>query len=73
MLVEERVGFEIRSSVLETGLSSRDNPIEVEVDTTASVSSSSLSSSLKTTLTKIKAFRALKEKCTLDKDPLFRF
>lgn len=41
MSVEERVGSKIRSSELEMGLSSSDNSVEVEVDTTSSVPSSS--------------------------------
>ena len=39
---EERVTSEVRSSELETGLSSSDDPIEVEGDTTTSVPSPSL-------------------------------
>lgn len=40
---EERVASEERSSKLETGLSSSDDPVKVERDTAASVPSSSLS------------------------------
>ena len=54
---EERVTFEVRSSKLETGLSSSDDPAEVEGDTTTSVPLSSLSPRRR----EIRAFHALKE------------
>jgi len=54
---EERVTSEVRSSELETRLSSSDDLVEVERDTTASVPSSSLSPHWR----EIRAFHALKE------------
>lgn len=59
---EKRVTSEVRSSELETGLSSSDDPAEVEGDTAASVPSSSLSPRWR----QIRAFHALKEECMLD-------
>ena len=52
---------EVRSSKLETRLSSSDDPIKAEVDTTTSGQR------------EIKAFHALKEECALDIDTPFRF
>ncbi|KAL0015899.1 hypothetical protein SO802_002968 [Lithocarpus litseifolius] len=52
---------EVRSSKLETGLSSSDDPVEVEEDTAASG------------LWQIKAFHDLGEACVLDVDTLSRF
>ena len=52
---------EVRSSELETGLSSSDDPIEAEVDTAAS------------SWREIRAFHALREECALDTNNLFRF
>ena len=52
------------------GLSSSDNPIEVEADTTILVTSSSKPSSSKK---KSRAFHAFKEECSLDEDTLFMF
>lgn len=68
--VKMRIGFEVRFSELETGLSSSDNPVELEHNTTALVSSSSKPSSSKTST---RAFHALEEECTLDKDTVARF
>ena len=52
---------EVRSSELETGLSSSDDPVEVKEDTTAS------------DLREIRAFHALEEVCGLDAETLSRF
>ena len=51
----------VRSSKLETGLSSNDDPIKAEMDTTTS------------NQREIKSFHALKEECALDTDTPFRF
>ena len=71
--MEEKVGSKIRSSELEMVLLSNNNPVEVEVDTVALAPSSSKPPSSKTSKTNTRAFHSLKEKCTLDKDTLFRF
>ena len=59
MLVEERVGSEIRSNDLETGLSSSDNCVEVEVETATSMPSSSQPSSSKTSKSKLEILMLL--------------
>lgn len=70
----EKEGSMVRSSELETGLSSSDKPMEVEVDTDASRPSFLKPDSLKaSSSSKARAFHALKEKCNLDQEPLFRF
>ena len=58
---ERRVMSEVRSSELETRLSSSDDPIEVEEDTTAS------------SQREVRAFSALEEACGLDAETLSRF
>ena len=58
---EWRVMLEVRSSELETGLSSSDDPIEVEEDTATS------------SPRKVRAFSALGEACGLDAETLSRF
>ena len=55
------VMFEVWSSELETRLSSSDDHVEAEVDTTASGRR------------EVRAFHALREGCTLDADTFFRF
>lgn len=59
--MEERVGFEIRSSELETDLSFSDNSLKVEVDTAASMPSSSQPSSSKTSKTKLGLLNLLRK------------
>ena len=66
MVGEMEVVSEVRSSELEMGLSSSDNPIKAEGDSTAS---SPLSSGQR----EIRPFHALREECALDTDTLFRF
>lgn len=65
----------VRSSELETGLSSSDEPVDMEVDTAASKPSSSLKPSSSKTLSSVQpwAFHALKVSCDLDEKTLFRF
>ena len=58
---EQRVMSDVRYNELETGLSSSDDPVEVEEDTTAS------------SPRQIKAFRALGKVCGLDAKTLSRF
>ena len=58
---ERRVMLEVRSSELETGLLSSDDPIEMEEDTAASG------------LREVRAFSALGEVCGLDGETLSRF
>ena len=58
---ERREISKVRSSELETGLSSSDNPMEVEEDIAASGPR------------EVKAFSALGEECSLDVETLFRF
>ncbi|KAL0014155.1 hypothetical protein SO802_001224 [Lithocarpus litseifolius] len=60
LVVERRVMLKVRSSELETGLSSSDDPMEVEEDTAASG------------LREIMAFHALGEVCGLDAETLSR-
>ena len=57
---------EVRSSELETGLSSSDDLVEAEVDTTTSGPASSGWS-------EIRSFHTLREECALDVDTLFSF
>ena len=61
LVVERRAMSEVRSSELEMGLSSSDDLMEVEADTTAS------------NPREIRAFHALGEGCSLDDDTLSRF
>ena len=61
LVVERRAMLEVRSSKLETGLSSSDNPVELEVDIAASDPR------------EIKVFHALGEVCNLDDETLSRF
>ena len=63
---EREVASEVRSSELETWLSSNDDPVGVGGDTAASGPSSS-------GRRKIRLFHAIREKCALDADTLFRF
>ena len=70
MSVELGVGSEVRSSELEMGLSSSNNPMEVEADTVVSIPLSSKPSSSKM---ESWAFHASKEECSLDGETLFRF
>ena len=58
---EQRVMSEVRSSELEMGLSSSDDPVEVEEDATASSPK------------EVRVFHALREVCGLDSDTLSRF
>ena len=61
-LMSERIAmFEVRSSELETRLSSNNNLVEVEEDTTVSVPQ------------EVRAFSALGEECNLDVEILSRF
>jgi len=79
MSVEEGQRSVVRSSELETSLSSSDKPVEMEIDTTASKpssfkpSSSKPSSSKPSSSKKPRSFDALNEPCGLDEDTLFRF
>ena len=52
---------EVRSSELETGLSSSDSPVEMEEDTAVSIPR------------EVRAFQALREACGLDDETLSRF
>lgn len=61
--------MEVRSSELDTGLSSSDKVVEANTAVSTPSSLNPLSSSH----TVLKAFHALKEECSLDKDTLFRF
>ena len=74
MSMEERECSTVRSSELETGLSSSDKLMEMEVDTTISkpLSSKPLSSKPSSS-SKARTFHALKELCNLDEEMLFRF
>ena len=58
---EQRVMSEVRSSKLEMGLSSSDDPIEVKEDTTTSG------------LREVRAFSTLGEECGLDAETFSRF
>ena len=66
MVGEREVVSEVRSSELETGLSSSDDPVEAEGDIAAFGPSLS-------ERRKIRPFQALKEECALDANTLFRF
>jgi len=61
LLSEWKAMSEVRSSELETGLSSNDNPMGVEVDTVVSIPQ------------EVRAFHALREACGLDDETLSRF
>ena len=61
LLSERRAMSEVRLSELEIGLSSNDNPVGVEVDTTVSVP------------WEVRAFHALREVCGIDDETLSRF
>ena len=63
---EREVVSKVRSNELETGLSSSDDPVEVEGD----IAASGLSSSERR---KIRPFHALREECALDANTFFRF
>ena len=64
----------VRSSELETGLSSSDKPMEMEIDTvTLKPSSFKPFSSKPSSFKKPRSFHAFHELCGLDKDTLFRF
>lgn len=60
---------EVRSSELDTGLSSSDKAVEIDFTISASPSLNPSSSSH----TMLRAFHALKEVCFLDEDTLFKF
>ena len=66
MVNEREVVSKVRSSELETRLSSSDDLVEAEVDTVAS-------SPLLFVWTEIRSFHALREECALDANILFRF
>ena len=66
---ERRVMSEVRSSELDTGLSSSDKAVEVDTAVLAPPSLNPSSSSH----TMLRAFHALKEKRSLDEDTLVRF
>ena len=63
------MGFEVRSSDLEIGLSSTAGTARVETDITASIPSSSLPS----VFASPRPFHALKEECSLKEDTFSRF
>ena len=74
MSMEGRRRFVVRSSELETGLSSSDKPVEMGINIAASKPSSSKPSSSKpSSFTKPRSFHAFKESCCLDEETLFRF
>lgn len=74
MSVEEGQRSVVRSSELETILSSSDKPAKMEIDTaTSNPSSSKPSSSKPSSSKKPRSFDAFKEPCGLDEDTLFRF
>lgn len=66
MFGEEIVTFKVRSSELEMGLLTSDDPTKMEGDVVASVPSSSLSPLQR----EVRALHALKEECTLDEETL---
>ncbi|KAL0005311.1 hypothetical protein SO802_012872 [Lithocarpus litseifolius] len=66
MVGEREMVSEVRSSELENGLLSSDDPIKAEVDTTTSGPSSF-------GRREIRSFRTLREECDLDANTLFRF
>ena len=63
---EREVVSEVRSSELETGLSSSNDPVEAKVDTAAFGPSFPRRR-------EVRSFRALREECALNTDTLFRF
>ena len=69
VLWSERMGSEIRSSDLETGLSSNVGTAETDTDTAASIPVSPHPSVLPSS----RPFHALKEKCSLNEETLGRF
>lgn len=69
MSMEERVGSKVKSSELETGLSSSDDTVRAETDTATSVPSSSQPSPSRP----IRPFHTFKEECTLNKGTLSMF
>lgn len=70
--VEERLCSKVRSTEQETGLSSSDKPVEMEVDIVALKPLSSKPSSSKPPFSsKARAFHALKESCNLDENTFF--
>lgn len=72
--VEEGQRSVVRSSEMETNLSSSDKPVEMEIDTATSKPSSSKPFSSKPSSSKMpRSFDALNKPCGLDKDMLFRF
>ena len=74
MSAEEGPRSVVRSSELETGLSSSDKPTGMEVDTTTSKPLSSKPSTLKPSASKnSRSFHAFDEPCGLDEDKIFRF
>ena len=74
MSMEEGSRFVVKSSEMETGLSSSDKMAEMEIDTAASKPSSFKPSSSKPPSSKNpRSFHALNELCGLDEDMPFRF
>ena len=69
VLRRERMGSEIRSSDLETGLSSNAGTAETDIDTATSIPTSSHPS----VSPPPRSFHALKEKCSLNEETLGRF
>ena len=67
------MGSEIRSSDLETGLSSSVGPVGAGMDTATSIPSSVLSSSHPSTSDTSRPFHTLKEECSLKRDTFRRF
>lgn len=63
------MSIKVRSSELDTGLSSSDKAVEVDIAVLTSPSLNPSSSSP----TVFRPFHALKEVCSLDEDNLFRF
>ena len=73
VLRRESMGSEVRSSDLETGLSSSASPVGVETDTATSIPSSVLSPSYPSAFDTSHPFHAFKEECSLKKDTFRRF
>ena len=73
VLRRESMGSKVRSSDLETGLSSSAGTAGVEIDTTTYVPSSIPSSSCPSISATPQTFHALKEKCSLKVDTFNRF
>ena len=73
VLRRESMGSEVRSSDLETGLSSSASPVGVETDTATSIPSSVLSSSYPSASDTSHPFHAFKEEFSLKKDTFRRF